>query len=96
MKSPSPRKESGHENPFRVLMLAFPWSLAVRHGQAQDKFDPAVRAKVVAPFIDEQTVAVLHVDTSRMPVDALFAKTLEICPNWSTRWEGLARRSACG
>src|ERR1041385_7580990 len=38
---------------------------------AQDKFDAAARAKVIAPWIDEQTLAVVHVDLSRVNVDAL-------------------------
>jgi hypothetical protein len=54
--------------------------MALPLATAQEKFDPAARAKVVAPLIDDQTVAVLHVDLARMPVDALFAKALEILP----------------
>lgn len=55
-------------------------AVAIAPAMGQEKFDPAARAKVVAPFIDDQTVAVLHVDTSRMPVDALFAKAFGLLP----------------
>jgi len=62
-----------------LLVLAL-LAIALPQATAQEKSDPAARAKVVAPFMDDQTVAVLHVDTSRMPVDALFAKAVGILP----------------
>ena len=37
---------------------------------AEEKFDPSARAREIAPFIDEQTIAVMHVDFSRVNVDA--------------------------
>jgi hypothetical protein len=36
--------------------------------QAGEKFDPESRAKAIAPFIDQTTVAVAHVDLSRFDV----------------------------
>ncbi len=65
-----------HIGPLLLALLA----IAIPRAAAQEKFDPAARAKVVAPFVDDQTVAVLHVDTSRMPVDAVLAKAWEILP----------------
>jgi len=65
-----------HIGPLVLALLA----MALPPATAQEKFDPAARAKVVAPLIDEQTVAVLHVDTSRMPVDAMLAKAWGILP----------------
>ncbi len=62
--------------PLVLALLA----VAVPQSPAQDKSGPAARAKAVAPLVDEYTVAVLHVDTSRMPVDALFAKAFGILP----------------
>jgi hypothetical protein len=41
---------------------------------AQDKqeiFDPAARAKIIAPFISEQSIAVFHIDFSRIDFDVL-------------------------
>ena len=40
--------------------------------------DPAARAKAVGPFIDEQTIAVVRVDVTRIDIDALFAKLGQI------------------
>jgi len=48
-------------------------------GQAeQSKYDPDALAKTVAPFIDELTIAVFHVDLARVDVDATFAKLKEM------------------
>jgi hypothetical protein len=38
---------------------------------AQDKVDSASRARVVAPYLDDQTIAVAHVDVTRIDLDAL-------------------------
>jgi len=80
----SPTKSRGKprwDSPTRPTLLVLALlAIAIPPATAQEKFDPAARAKVVAPLIDEQTVAVLHVDLARMPVDALFAKALEILP----------------
>ena len=48
--------------------------------QAEDEFDPAARAKVIAPFIDEQTLGVIHVDLARVQVDPLFEQLGKILP----------------
>lgn len=43
-------------------------------------FDPAARAAVIAPFIDEQTIGVAHIDVRRVNLDAigsLFLKTAQ-------------------
>jgi hypothetical protein len=45
---------------------------------AGEQFDPAARAKTVAPFIDEQTVLIAHVDLSRLDVDPLVDKAVEL------------------
>jgi hypothetical protein len=47
---------------------------------AGEEFDPAARAAAVAPFIDEQTVAVVHVDLARIEIDPLVDKFLELVP----------------
>ena len=65
-----------HLGPLALALLA----IAVPQAAAQDKFDPAARAKAVAPLVDESTVAVLHVDTSRVSVDAVFAGAFAILP----------------
>src|SRR5947209_5785241 len=47
-----------------ALVLALPASAA-------EKFDPEARARAVAPFLDEQTFLVAHVDLTRIDPDAL-------------------------
>jgi prepilin-type processing-associated H-X9-DG protein len=48
--------------------------------RAEPPFDPAARAKAIAPFIDEQTVAVVHVDLARVEIDPLFDKLVQLVP----------------
>jgi prepilin-type processing-associated H-X9-DG protein len=43
-------------------------STAVR---AEDKFDAAARAKLIAPWIDEQTFAIAHIDLKRVSIESL-------------------------
>lgn len=44
---------------------------------AGPKFDPGARAKAIAPFIDEQTLVVGHVDLRRVDLKAVFMKVAE-------------------
>ena len=48
--------------------------------EKQAKFDPAARAKIIAPFIDEQVFAVARVDVSRIEADPLFALLANLVP----------------
>jgi hypothetical protein len=48
--------------------------IALPAAGAEPKFDADSSAKAVAPFIDEQTVAVLHVNLDVIDFDALFKK----------------------
>ena len=43
-----------------VVFVVFLLTGGLAHGEG--KFDPAARAKVIAPWIDEQTLAVAHLD----------------------------------
>src|SRR6185437_5946690 len=47
---------------------------------AQTKFDAQVRAKTIAPFVDEQTIGVAHVDLSRVDLDRLLKQAAELAP----------------
>ena len=47
---------------------------------AADGFDPAARAKAIAPYIDARTIAVLRIDLARIEVDQLFDKFVELVP----------------
>ena len=42
------------------------------------RFDPAARARAIAPFIDEQTLAVAHVDLAHVDSDAFLTKAAAI------------------
>ena len=54
------------------------------------KFDPAARAKVIAPFIDEQAFAVARIDISRIEADTAF------CPGGRADSGGGHGRTATG
>lgn len=45
---------------------------------AADKFDPAARAAAVAPYLDDQTIAVAHIDPSRFDLAAAVEKMAEL------------------
>ena len=57
-------------------MIAVVLSLAVvvPAAAAEKKFDPEARAERIAPYLDEQTFAVIHVDLTRVNAEALAAK----------------------
>lgn len=61
--------------------------------QAEPGFDPGARAKAIAPFIDEQTVGVVHVDIARIRVDPLFDKLREVVPEASIEDEEVRARA---
>jgi len=45
-----------------------------------EPFDPAARAKAIAPFLDEETIVVIHVDLTQTEIDPLYDKLLELVP----------------
>jgi hypothetical protein len=63
-----------------IRSLAFALVAAAAGLVEAEPFDPAARAKAIAPFVDEQTVAVAHVDLTRIEVDPLLDKLVEIVP----------------
>ncbi len=54
--------------------------LAVSAAVAEEEFDPAARAKTIARFIDEQTIAVAHVDLTRVKIGPLVDTVVELIP----------------
>jgi len=48
--------------------------------EKQVKFDPAALAKTIAPFLDEQAIAVGRIDLARISVDRLFDKLGSLLP----------------
>src|SRR5688500_18539476 len=57
------------------LLFQLPSPLA-----AQPNFDPAARAAVIAPFVDEQTIAVGHVDLERIDPAAVVKLLADVAP----------------
>jgi Protein of unknown function (DUF1559) len=59
----------------RYVALAFAATVLALPAQAAErKFDAEAAANAVAPYLDDQTVAVIHVNLSALDVDALFSK----------------------
>src|SRR5579885_1501445 len=56
-----------------MLTLVLPL-LALRAGE----FDAEARARTIAPFVDGQTVGVLHIDLSRIDADAILDWAVEV------------------
>ncbi len=63
--------------PVALLVVA---GVAAVIEAGEQRFDLAARARRIAPFIDEQTVAVVHIDMSRIQMDALVDKLAELAP----------------
>src|SRR5436309_3359439 len=58
---------------------------------AADQFDADARARAVAPFVDEQTVGVAHVDLTRIDAGALLARVAEVAKLGAEEIEGPKR-----
>jgi hypothetical protein len=48
---------------------------------AREKFDPAAQAKTVAPYVDEQTYLIVHVDFSRINIDSAVDALCRLLPD---------------
>src|SRR4051794_8469574 len=59
---------------FVLLLLA----VALPAGAGGEKFDPEGRAKALAPYLDELTLAVARVDLSRSDGEAIATKIAEL------------------
>jgi hypothetical protein len=63
----------------RLAVLVVPLLLIAAPAHAADrKFDPDAAAKAVAPFLDDRTVAVAHVDLTRLDADAFAEKIVAL------------------
>ncbi|HUT10017.1 MAG TPA: DUF1559 domain-containing protein [Thermoguttaceae bacterium] len=58
-----------------LTLIGIPRALA-----AQETFDPAARAKTVAPLLDEQTVLVVRLDVQRVKIAALLDEVAQWIP----------------
>ncbi len=63
-----------HRTPALILIL----TMALPAVAAEPKFDPEARARTIAPLVDNQTLAVVHLDLSRIDVERLATKAKEI------------------
>jgi len=63
-----------------AFLLTWSCLLATVAAAAEERFDPAARAKRIAPFVDGQTFAVVRIDVRRVAVGPLFAKLTELLP----------------
>jgi hypothetical protein len=62
----------------RFAPLLLPLLLALPAGAGGDKFDPEARARALAPYLDEQTLAALRLDLLRPDAEAVVLKLAEI------------------
>ncbi len=69
-----------HLPPTTYLLFLASLLIAVPQAAAQEKHDPAALAKTIAPFIDEQAIAVGRIDLARISVDRLFEKLGSLLP----------------
>jgi hypothetical protein len=63
---------------YRFAGLALALALAAPVIAADNKFDPDARARFLAPYLDDQTIAVGHVDVTRIDLEATLAKLAEV------------------
>lgn len=63
-----------------LFTAAFVALLLPRFATAADKFDAAAAAKTIAPFIDDETLAVVRIDVARLNVDAVLAELKKLVP----------------
>ncbi|MBN2025067.1 MAG: DUF1559 domain-containing protein [Pirellulales bacterium] len=71
------------------VLLAPAWARA-------EGFDPAAQAKLVAPFIDEQTVAVVRVNLAKVDLNPLFDEVEKIAPEEIRRQSAMPRAASQG
>ncbi len=62
----------------RFAPLLLPLLFALPAGAGGDKFDAEARARALAPYLDEQTLAALRLDLSRPDAEAIALKLAEI------------------
>jgi hypothetical protein len=65
---------------LKTAALLLTLAAALPAAAADEKPDAAARAKAVAPFLDDQTIVVAHVDLARFDTDALVAKLATLLP----------------
>jgi hypothetical protein len=54
--------------------------------RAAEEFDAAAAARVVAPFVERETIAVVHIDFARVKVEPLIALLGRVAPDQKDEW----------
>ncbi len=63
-----------------ALLFVVAWLAACGPATAQEKFDAAARARIVAPFVEERTVVVAHSDLTRVKIEPVVALVRQLVP----------------
>ena len=63
-----------------LLLTLIGTAAVLSAAEKQAKFEPAARAKVIGPFIDEQAFAIAHVNVSRIEAGPLVALAAQLRP----------------
>jgi hypothetical protein len=63
---------------FRVTLVTLSLTLVGPAIAADTKFDPDARAKAIAGFLDEEAIAVAHLDVTRLKPDALVGQLADL------------------
>ncbi|MCX7425895.1 MAG: DUF1559 domain-containing protein [Planctomycetia bacterium] len=62
------------------MVAALVAAAGIVRGADEKPLDAAARAKVIAPFLEEQTVAILHVDFTRLDLGATLDEVVRLVP----------------
>ena len=67
--------------PFLLFCMISSLFLAAASTRADEKFDPSAQAKLVAPYIDEQTFLIARVDFTRVEIDSVDDTLCRLLPD---------------
>jgi hypothetical protein len=62
----------------RLIAFVLSLTLVGQALAADKKFDPKARAKAIAPYLDEEAIAVLHLDVTRVDPEALVTRLADL------------------
>jgi hypothetical protein len=62
----------------RIVVMTLALTLFCGAVEGTEKFDPSPSAKLLAPFIEPETIAIVRIDFTRLDVEALFGKVEEL------------------
>ena len=62
----------------QIVLASFALQVIATSGFGQQEFDPAARARTIAPYIDSSALAVAYVDVARLDLDAFIKLIAEV------------------